>query len=219
VLYTHLVLQDYLAQRLPERMVVCPEDKFRLSWHDWRGFQANNFAPTQPDGAVQSNWRWPYSTSYQVAVASYSPDAYRPGNCVVVQAAAHKTFQLYPDLVPNVLGKRRIMDVTFPSSKVQMHEDAQRHYVKKWIYHANNASRISMLFFDQSVRTISTVDVFNGFNPNSPRSAASTTMNYAPNPWEAPLTPGAYPGKTRWTRGGLKGIDTGAAAEISTANW
>ncbi len=30
VLYSHLVLQDYLDQRLPAKMVVCPEDRYRL---------------------------------------------------------------------------------------------------------------------------------------------------------------------------------------------
>jgi hypothetical protein len=32
VLYTHLVVQDYLASRLPEKMVICPEDGFRENW-------------------------------------------------------------------------------------------------------------------------------------------------------------------------------------------
>src|SRR5690606_22684661 len=32
VLYTHLVLQDYLAARLPEPLVVCPEDRNRINW-------------------------------------------------------------------------------------------------------------------------------------------------------------------------------------------
>ncbi len=219
VLYTHLVLQDYLAQRLPERMVVCPEDRFRLSWHDWRTFQANGFQPTQPDGVVQSNWRWPFSSSYQVVPSSYSPDAYRPGNCVVIQAGAHNYFSLYPGLVANQLGKRRMLDIAFPSNKIQMHEDAQRHHVKKWIYHANDMARIPVLFFDQSVRTIATRDVFQGFNPDRPRANLPTYMSYTPNPWEAPLTPGTYAGRMRWTRGGLKGIDLGGEREISTANW
>ncbi|MFZ4574091.1 MAG: type II secretion system protein [Phycisphaerales bacterium] len=219
VLYTHLVLQDYLAARLPERMVVCPEDKFRLEWHDWRGFQANNFQPTQPDGTIQTNWRWPYSSSYQVVPASYSPDAARGSNCVVIQAGAHNLFQLFPNLVPNQLGKRKMVDISFPSQKVQMHEDAARHCVKKWVYYTNDAARLPMLFFDQSVRNLSSKDIFPGFRPEAPRSTAPTTMTYAPNPWEAQLTPGSYAGKTRWTRGGLKGIDYGASGEISTANW
>ncbi|MCH7792652.1 MAG: hypothetical protein IID31_10280 [Planctomycetes bacterium] len=32
VLYSHLILNDYLAQRLPEKMVVSPEDEFRINW-------------------------------------------------------------------------------------------------------------------------------------------------------------------------------------------
>lgn len=219
VLYTHLVLQDYLAARLPERMVVCPEDRFRLEWHDWRAFQQNAFAGRQPDGVVQTNWRWPYSSSYQVVPASYSPDSYKPGNCVVIQAGAHNFFQLYPGLVPNQLGKRRMADVAFPSQKVQQHEDAMRHNVKRWVYHANDAARVPMLFFDQSVRFLSSKDTFQGFRPETPRSTAPTMMSYAPNSWEAPLTPGNYAGKTRWTRGGLKGVDYGADREISTSTW
>src|SRR5690606_31909379 len=78
VLYTHLVLQDYLAARLPEKLVVCPEDKHRLNWqkdpielHD-RGFWQPYQEPPGGTGPVpDAQKRWPYSSSYQIVPASY----------------------------------------------------------------------------------------------------------------------------------------------------
>src|SRR6266850_6117966 len=34
VLYSHLVLNVYLQQRPPEKMVACPEDRIRLTWQE-----------------------------------------------------------------------------------------------------------------------------------------------------------------------------------------
>ena len=71
VLYTHLVLQDYLAARIPEKMVVCPEDVWRNRWQDWRAFEDGLFAPMQPMPGTGINARWPYSSSYQVPPCTY----------------------------------------------------------------------------------------------------------------------------------------------------
>lgn len=217
VLYTHLVLQDYLAQRLPEKMVVCPEDRFRLLWHDWQAFNNNAFLPNQADGANNQNWRWPYSSSYQIVPASYSPDAARGGEGTVIQATTTSTYQLFGNTT-NVLGRRRISQVAFPAQKVQMHEDCQRHFSRQWIFYAYDQASIPVLFFDQSVRVLKTSDSLPGFRPDQPRGAFPTTATYTPNPWDAPYLPGTVRGFYRWTRGGLQGVDIGRS-EVSTANW
>ncbi|MFG0285094.1 MAG: type II secretion system protein, partial [Phycisphaerales bacterium JB039] len=63
VLYTHLVIQDYLAARLPEKMVVCPEDVNRLNWQkDPTGLFDQGFWLPLQEPATQENKRWPYSS-------------------------------------------------------------------------------------------------------------------------------------------------------------
>eukprot|EP01026_Neomeris_dumetosa_P028163 TRINITY_DN22833_c0_g2_i2.p1 TRINITY_DN22833_c0_g2~~TRINITY_DN22833_c0_g2_i2.p1 ORF type:complete len:204 (+),score=1.54 TRINITY_DN22833_c0_g2_i2:396-1007(+) len=70
VYYSHLVLQDYMAARLPEKLVVCPEDRNRLDWQvDPVNLYENGFwGDQQPD---QNTQRWPYSASYQYSPALY----------------------------------------------------------------------------------------------------------------------------------------------------
>jgi prepilin-type N-terminal cleavage/methylation domain-containing protein len=233
VLYTHLVLQDYLDQRLPAKLVVCPEDRFRLEWHDWHTFDQDGFAPTQPPvGGDPNNYRWPYSSSYQVVPASYSPDSVRNGATTVVQAGSTSYFSLVSRAaVQNGwLGKRRLTEVAFPSKKIQMHEDVGRHD-KTWYYFAYNNCTFNTLFFDQHAKATQSGDVLPGFQPNNPVSAFPTVTTYADNPWEAPLQPGApttVTMKCRWTRGGLQGCDIATAItrnggyiqqEADTSTW
>jgi len=216
VLYTHLVLQDYLAQRLPEKMVVCPEDRYRLEWHNWRAFDAGAFLPTQPDPS-DINRRWPYSSSYQVVPASYSTDAARGGLGTITQAGSNSYYQMVGN-VSGILGRRRLGDVVFPSQKVQMHDESDRHFAAKWTYFGLPRARLPILFFDQSVVIRSTQNANKGFRPESPASPLPTTYTYTPDYWNAPNTAGPVTGHYRWTRGGLQGVDFGGS-EVSTTTW
>jgi prepilin-type N-terminal cleavage/methylation domain-containing protein len=225
VLYTHLVLQDYLDQRLPAKLVVCPEDRFRNEWHDWQSFDQNAFAPSQPMVSSSDDYRWPYSSSYQVVPASYSPDSTRNGATTVVQAVDTSHYQLASSgtVTNGWLGKRRLTEVLFASKKIQMSEDAGRH-AKTWIFYAYDQCIFNGLFFDQHAKAISSYDVLPGFQPNNPRSAFPTTMTYTPMAWEAPLQAGAPTApilKCRWTRGGLQGNDIGQSRlnELDTSGW
>jgi prepilin-type N-terminal cleavage/methylation domain-containing protein len=217
VLYTHLVLQDYIDQRLPAPLVVCPKDNFRLMWHDWRRFNTNGFAPLQPNGTVAANQRWPFSTSYQIVPASYSPDSIRTGQAVVVQAGTTSTWQLTPANRPNTLGRRRMHEVTFTSQKIQMHDDTGRHSVKKWVYFAHDDAVTTALFFDQSARPIKSSDINPGFIPSAP-TGGPTMATYTPELWTAPLRPGTVTLKCRFTRGGLQGVDL-KPNEVTRGNW
>ncbi|MCH7961580.1 MAG: type II secretion system protein, partial [Planctomycetes bacterium] len=76
VLYSHLILNDYLAQRLPEKMVVSPEDEHRINWQidPVNNFDLGVWQPYQqpPRGRVPPDQkRWPYSSTYQTVVSSY----------------------------------------------------------------------------------------------------------------------------------------------------
>lgn len=72
VLYTYLVLLDYLQARLPEAMVVCPEHWRRLNWQDdpQNKFDNGFWLPDQPLPSP-GNKRWAYSSSYQTVPAAF----------------------------------------------------------------------------------------------------------------------------------------------------
>src|SRR5690606_36091558 len=80
VLYSHLVLNDYLEQRLPEKAMACPEDELRLLWQkDPRNFQRLIPDVERPAGSGNDLMGWPYSSSYQLVPAAWTADAKRHG--------------------------------------------------------------------------------------------------------------------------------------------
>ena len=209
VLYTHLVLQDYLAQRLPEPMVACPADRHRLDWQrDPRAnFDQGNWLPFQPipGGA---HLRWPYSSSYQVVPASYdgSEEGFR-----IEQLNFANSYRLPRN---SRLGGLRLSSVVFPGSKVQVMDEEQRHAGGRRLYYAVPAAIQPLLTFDGSVQSVRTADCNPGWQPNAPRSGLPTRFRYWPSIWKAPPSNGAswehVFGMYRWTREGLQGVDFGA---------
>jgi len=218
VLYTHLVLNDYLAQRLPEKMVVSPEDKNRLLWQsDPRAYDNCEFTPNPGCGQANTK-RWPYSSSYQVIPASYSVDMLRTrGGRTERPVTQGTTHRFYSQGFP--LGRRKFNDVQFPSGKVHMFDSEQRHFTKRNLYHAYPISRVPLLFFDGAVNVKVTGDANQGFNPNRPTSELPTRYRYVPDAWEAPTLSGERAdiviGYYKFTRGGLSGVDFGGT-EINT---
>jgi len=232
VLYNHLVLQDYLAARLPEKMVVCPEDTNRLRWQtDPMAFgvdgggNAQSVAPVPSNANEPEGWRWPYSSSYETVPASYSPER----GTTVGSGGTHRTYT-GPN-APNVLGKRRLSEVQFPSSKVHVMDSTARHFGKRWWWYSNASARIPLLFFDSAVKVrltgaanTPTADANDGWNTASRGTAFPLTYTYTPELWEAPNLNGGYGGTDtvigfyRWCRGGLQGVDFDGR-EITTTGW
>ncbi|MFO0855767.1 MAG: prepilin-type N-terminal cleavage/methylation domain-containing protein [Phycisphaerales bacterium] len=207
VLYSHLVLQDYLDQRLPAKMVVCPEDRYRFTWQDVPAFRSNSLQPYQPDGSEPNNWRWSFSSSYQVVPASYSPDA----GDTVTQANAHNTY--YGPTTASVLGKRKIVDVRSFSQKVQVMDGEARHCsLNRRTYNFTfPLAKQPLLMFDQSVNNfVTNRSTLGGYPPTANIQWMSHTFDYTPSLWE-PASDGLNPlqrhGRFRWTYGGLKGLD------------
>jgi prepilin-type N-terminal cleavage/methylation domain-containing protein len=211
VLYSHLVLQDYLAARIPEKMVVCPDDVWRIRWQDWRAFEANAFGSMQPPATDPLNKRWPYSSSYQVPPCTYdnSPVGAR------IQQVGNPT-NLYTFFgAPTKLGGRKLADVSQPSSKVLLHDEIDRHCNSKEVYYANPNARNNFAFFDGSASVRRTRDANEGMQPNAP-TAGPTLMTYDPTTLGA-WWPGTYSGAPtevvkgyyRYTRSGLHGVDFG----------
>jgi prepilin-type N-terminal cleavage/methylation domain-containing protein len=212
VLYTHLVLQDYLAARLPEPLVACPEDRNRLNWqknprelHD-QGF----WLPLQETPGPTTK-RWPYSASYQVVPASYDRD-----NMISQSTSSHRSY-LIP--VGAQLGNLKLTSVAFAGNKVHMYDSHQRHFSNKPPrYYAYKDARLPLLFFDGSVRTEITLDSNEGWDATAKTTARPMRTIYEPSLWEGPPPIGTERmvlGHYRWTRGGLAGIDFGGN-EINT---
>ena len=212
ILYTHLVMQDYLQSRLPEKHVVCPNDKYRLEWQtNPRGFPGA-FSPT-PNPNLGNPVRWPYSSSYITVVATFD----RGRN--VSQAGAYNYFNVGDGLGGNKLG-----DVAFASSKVLTYDNVQRHMTKRKYFWAYDDVTMPCAFFDASVRVVRVGNANEGWDPTQPTSGNPTIMEYAESGQGAygwmparrnPAAPDLCKGYFAWTRGGLKGVDYGGT-EVNT---
>ncbi|MFG0284350.1 MAG: type II secretion system protein [Phycisphaerales bacterium JB039] len=215
VLYSHLVLQDYLASRLPEKMVVCPEDTNRLNWQkDPTELFDNGFWLPLQETPSETNKRWPYSSSYQPPTATY--DRSIVGSRIEQSPSSHRFYSV-PTAVQ--LGNKRLSQVDFPGNKVHVHDSHSRHWGNRGHqYHAYPDARNTLLFFDASVRIELTADSNKGWLPNRPASKAWTRYEYVPSLWEGPAPAAGesrVDGYYKWNRGGLAGIDFGAS-EIDT---
>ena len=210
--YSHLVLNDYLSQKLPEKSMACPEDRLLLGWQS-----DPRHPPNPPRGSDPFSKMWPYSSTYQIVPQAWCPDQ---------QVGNQSTYTQYPldhnlFLVGSAgLAKRRASEVVYPSGKVLVFEFISRH-TKKPLFYGYPDAKVPLLFFDASARTRVTGDANPGFMPNSPTNASPTFFDYAPNilgfepPTRSGKTTETVTGYYRWTRGGLKGIDYGGT-EIDT---
>jgi prepilin-type N-terminal cleavage/methylation domain-containing protein len=216
--YSHLVIQDYLASRLPERLVVCPDDRPRLLWQtDPRLFDQGGLLPA-PTGAAGAGTgpgkRWPYSATYQVTPASY--DRSTPPNRLV-QGPNHNNYNF---TTGTRLGGMKMADVGYAAQKAHMQDIVQRHYSKRQVFFGYTAARATLSMLDGSASLRTTLSANPGWQPNSPQMAAPTQFSYTPDVWEPstltgaasdPITAGYY----RWTRGGIQGVDFGGR-EVNT---
>jgi hypothetical protein len=216
VLYSHLVIQDYLASRLPELMVVDPNDRVRLNWQiePQAKFDKGFWLPLQPD-PIPSYRRWPYSSSYQVVPATYDPlqsdprDKPELNTTRMLQSNTH-----YQYVIPGASRFKTMLltDVAHPGAKVHLHDSHDRHFSARPAYFGLEGSRLPLAFFDASVSVERTADANPGWRPSAPKFLCMNFF-YAPNAWEPPTIGGdateMVKGYYRWTRGGLRGIDFG----------
>jgi hypothetical protein len=211
--YSHLIFNDYMNYRLPEKAMACPEDRILLDW------QANHRNPSPiPPGSPAWQKMWPFSTTYQIVPVAWAEDKIRAGRSTVEQYYNdHNLFWM--GSLP--LGRRTMNDVNFPSSKVFWFEFHDRHSAKRDLFYAYDNAASTQVFFDGSASANVSKDCNKGFTPNVPQSRSFTIMEYAPGilGFEPPTQSGrptdVVTGYYRWTRGGLRGIDYGAR-EIDT---
>ena len=205
--FSHAVIVDYMADRIPEETAACPEDRLLQQWQR----DPNDYPDLNEQGGETYSRMFPYASSYQFVPASWAPDK-KIGNNPTIQAyvPSHDLFT-WPAKVN--LGRRQIREVDFPSSKVQMYDFYDRHSGPEPQYFAYDDAKTNLLFFDGSARLATTGDSNDGFHPNQ-ESRPYTEYNYNPNPvFEPPARSGAgkdlVKGKLRWTREGLHGVDYG----------
>lgn len=222
VLYSHLILNDYLQQRLPEPTMACPEDRIRRAWQNAvRNDPAEFFQLTErPPGNSNNEKRWPYSSTYSFVPSYWSPDQHVTVGGITIptvyQANYHYLWFVPGGNATTLLGNRKLSDVNFPSQKVMVYEMNDYHSKKnRALYHAYTNAKAELGFFDGSTRILETKDANRGFNPATPNNPNPTTYYYQPTlAWEPPcrnvaLTQELVTGYYRWTRGGLKGVDFG----------
>jgi prepilin-type N-terminal cleavage/methylation domain-containing protein len=222
VLYSHLVLQDYLAQKLPAKLVISPADQPRAAWQaDPKGFENGQVFP-HPDPLTN---RWPYSSSFETVAFNYAGDRCDGSLGGVTQGNQHNVYQTVNGAALNeTIGRRSLADVQFTDKKVEMFDSVCRYVGKQQFYYTYPDAVTPNLFFDGHVAWKRTgppynkggkrVDANDGADPFQPLSLFPLLVSYKPGTtggWETPVRSGeaewVAPGYQRWTRGGLKGID------------
>ena len=214
--FSHLVLADYMSQKLPERSMACPEDRPILGWQS----DPRN-PPNPPKGDDDSDYKkmWPYASTYQLVPQVWCADQKTAGSPTYIQYPQDHNLFTRPSPSPS-LGRRKASDVVYPAGKVQAYEYWARHD-KIPLFFAYPDARVPLLFFDSSVRVRLTGESNPGFKPNNPTNDNPTIGTYDPSllGFEPPTRSGAVKETVtfyyRWTRGGLKGIDYGGT-EIDT---
>jgi len=213
--FNHIVMNDYLATRLPEPGMACPEDRLKLQWQrDW-----SHDKLALPEGITNPvtpgfDRMWPFSSTYQFIPAGWSPDMKVGDQNTVDQAGSNHNLFGVPTSVP--LGKRKLTEVSFPSQKVTIFEFHDRHSYRVPLFYAYEIAKSSAAMFDASVRPLETSQTNVGFLPNAPIRDLDPPITYTPLSYgfEPPTLNGRVSERLiahyRWTRGGLRGVDFGA---------
>lgn len=233
VLYSHLVLQDYLQSRLPEDMVACPNDANRRAWasspFDFDKGLIQPASTSNPPG-TNAGKRWPYSSSYMPGSSAYDYYQNVPSNDPVAtakriwQAGTHNTY-----FIPGNarMGDIKLADVSFPAQKAHLHDSFQRHFGKFQYFFGLLECKQPIAHYDGSVvmrdnqAEVRPGHLFgnDGWHPKAVTNADGMTFMYQPDVWEQPTSTGAVNeaarGYYRWTRGGNRGVDFNGA-EIHT---
>jgi len=218
VFYSHLVIMDYLAARLPEPIIRSPFDRVRQQWADalWDD-------PAHPELVPQRfnlpQERWPYSSSYETAPASYSPDRWTTDGGRLGHLGTEWGVYIYnPGTSGNYrLGGRRLGDVAYPSHKVHLFENVMRHDGRAERYWTHWRAKVCVLSFDSSVSLLATPDANQGGHLQPTNLGRRAPIRYvrAGTPdrgfpaWGDDDSTLLQPARYRWTIGGIRGADFG----------
>jgi hypothetical protein len=216
--FSYLVLIDggYYGETLPEKGVVCPEDRDAQIWQRNWVDNPNNIIAGTPDpdpGASPAFHQFlSFWSTYQAVPCAWADGT---GTLGVNQASGapgnHLLYYWYQTTIFNVT---RMDHIIFPSNKVYIFDLFDRHSRKRTIFHAYEDAKQPLLMFDGSANVRRTGDSNRGWDPMNPTNiSAITSYQYYPGPGEPRTMSGAASdtviGHYRWTRKGLKGVDFG----------
>lgn len=211
VFYSHLVMLDYMAARLPEPITHSPFDKLRARWREDPIRAAKIEMP-----AVGRPPRWPYSSSYETTPSSYTPDRETSDGGSLRQAGSSGVY-IYNEGSRDQyrLGNRRLSDVAFPNQKVHSFEQVARQIGRKEYYYNHPQAQVTLSTYGGSVTEVKSRDMNLGGYLGSTGTGRREVIRYdaAPEvglpPWPD-NTSTTQPARCRWTVGGIKGVDFGA---------
>jgi prepilin-type N-terminal cleavage/methylation domain-containing protein len=206
ILYSHLVLTDYLAARLPEPVVISVSDPIRRAWQsDWRNWtQTGTPLPDNANNPPGQIWTWPFSSSFEIVAATYDPNQSARGtearNNRVIPSQNHRQYR-GPSVAARFGGLSNSR-VAFPSNKVFIYDRYSRYTGPQTIFYGYPEARVPTGMFDASVSVRTNADGNEGF---------VRFINYQPEAWEPPTRLGVavervFP-KWAFTAGGLNGFD------------
>jgi prepilin-type N-terminal cleavage/methylation domain-containing protein len=220
--YSHLVLIDFMAARLPDPVILAPEDKFRQQLADGvraSGANAATYCAALPNTHQGMRATWPYSSSYQFPPSTYSPNREGPDGGRLRQADTQIEYTYSGGTAGRFrLGERKLTDVGFPAQKVAIMEDVGRHAAKTelpWVY---PSAVCTVATFDGTVRTLRTSETNPGGYTRFNGRKVPAQFRYDPRiSWGYPSWPPGneqaeeswVDGFYRWTHEGLRGIDFG----------
>jgi prepilin-type N-terminal cleavage/methylation domain-containing protein len=201
--FSHLVLADYLTGQPVEGVARCPEDIVQED-------------RVEDIDAISASLLFRvYEGTYEVPPATHSNDQRRPGQALDPIEQHDENANKF-NRGARYLVTRRIDEVTFPSSKVWVMDQYDRHSDPgNDIFFADPAARSTLLFFDGSASRRATAEANRGFQPLNPERPEPSTITLDRGAGEPDLE---YEGMYRWTRGGLRGIDFGGR-EIDTGQF
>lgn len=210
-LYTILILQDFLASRLPEPLIIHPADRRRTLWqrNNGRDFLDHAHAEDQPDPKGEG-FRLLYSSSFVTVTGMYdAAQANRASTLARLrQGRTHREFLLASGAR---LGGLTVGDIAFPSQKVWMHDDMDWIARAGPLHHTHPEATIMTAFADGSARSYGSSELNPGWDPWRPESSEPTLFRFDPAAWDPAEAIDRRPGLARWTRGGIRGLDVQGA--------
>ncbi|QOJ00770.1 MAG: prepilin-type N-terminal cleavage/methylation domain-containing protein [Phycisphaeraceae bacterium] len=217
VMYNHLLLQDYWSDKLPARSVICPEDRMRIELQ--KNPRDVDAAGYPLPGLGQEKRRWPFSSSYRFTSSMWTNDAPDLNGGTWGPSGADNLYTTYGTYrLGGIIGRRKWSEVQFPSSKVALFDEANRHFGKRQFLWNYDDCRQPFVFYDGHVETRLTGDANPGANPANHRTGQPYAWTFMAAGYRPPLRDGSFNGSVTFramyyltTRGGIQGVDYNAA--------
>jgi prepilin-type N-terminal cleavage/methylation domain-containing protein len=218
--YSHITLSNYVAGSLSSRVFICPEDKFLPQFRDQAEREATILIDIGDGESPSNRRRLRYRSSYMLTASAHQ-SSIGFDNVIPITQNTHG-LGVRPSAI---YGARPMSRVAFPSQKVWMFDQQDRHSGRGTLFYAEKGAAQPLLFFDGSVSTRQSAESNKSGNPRLPNGIfgfpSRLEITYRPNIaiGEAPaLTPGAQYDTLYWfTAAGLRGVDFGGQ-EVSTRN-